>query len=61
MSITEAFGEFRTGKTQLSLTLCISAQLPDANGQTGKAAFIDTEGTLYAGSAQHTPIAHAAL
>lgn len=47
MSITEAFGEFRTGKTQLSLTLCISAQLPDANGQTGKAAFIDTEGTLY--------------
>ncbi len=47
MSITEVFGEFRTGKTQISLTLCVSCQLPDANGVTGKAAFIDTEGTLY--------------
>lgn len=47
MSITEVFGEFRTGKTQICLTLCISCQLPDANGQAGKAAFIDTEGTLY--------------
>jgi meiotic recombination protein DMC1 len=27
-SITEAFGEFRTGKTQLSHTLCVTAQLP---------------------------------
>jgi meiotic recombination protein DMC1 len=25
MSITEAFGEFRTGKTQLSHTLCVTA------------------------------------
>lgn len=47
MSITEAFGEFRTGKTQISLTLCVTCQIPDANGVTGKAAFIDTEGTLY--------------
>lgn len=46
MSITEGFGEFRTGKTQLCLTLCISCQLADAAGNTGKAAFIDTEGTL---------------
>lgn len=46
MSITEAFGEFRTGKTQLSLTLCVTCQFPDANGVIGKAAFIDTEGTL---------------
>lgn len=47
MSITEAFGEFRTGKTQLSLTLCITAQLPESEGGGGgKAAFIDTEGTL---------------
>jgi meiotic recombination protein DMC1 len=47
MSITEVFGEFRTGKTQLCLTLCITVQLPEANGGCdGKAAFIDTEGTF---------------
>jgi len=28
MSITEAFGEFRTGKTQLAHTLCVTTQLP---------------------------------
>ncbi|CAG8476847.1 15801_t:CDS:10 [Acaulospora morrowiae] len=44
MSITEAFGEFRTGKTQIAHTLCVVAQLPSAMGGTnGKAAFIDTE------------------
>ena len=32
MAITEAFGEFRTGKTQLSHTLCVTAQLPKENG-----------------------------
>ncbi|KAI8908846.1 meiotic recombination protein dmc1/lim15-like protein [Powellomyces hirtus] len=47
MSITEAFGEFRTGKTQLSHTLCVLAQLPTSmGGGNGKAAFIDTEGTF---------------
>lgn len=47
MSITEAFGEFRTGKTQLCLTLCVTAQLIEtANGEKGKVAFIDTEGTF---------------
>jgi meiotic recombination protein DMC1 len=47
MSITEAFGEFRTGKTQLCHTLCVTAQLPrDKNGGNGKVAYIDTEGTL---------------
>lgn len=46
MSITEVFGEFRTGKTQLSLTLCVTCQIPDQNGISGKAAFIDTEGTF---------------
>ena len=35
MSITEAFGEFRTGKTQISHTLCVTAQLPGPNGYTG--------------------------
>ncbi|KAJ3038599.1 Meiotic recombination protein dmc1 [Rhizophlyctis rosea] len=47
MSITEAFGEFRTGKTQLSHTLCVTSQLPvSMGGGNGKAAFIDTEGTF---------------
>lgn len=37
MSITEAFGEFRTGKTQLCLTMCVACQLPEgAGGVQGK-------------------------
>mmetsp|Transcript_32798 Transcript_32798/g.57104 ORF Transcript_32798/g.57104 Transcript_32798/m.57104 type:complete len:329 (-) Transcript_32798:925-1911(-) len=47
MSITEAFGEFRSGKTQLALTLCVTAQMPrDCGGGAGKVAYIDTEGTF---------------
>jgi len=47
MSITEVFGEFRTGKTQLSHTLCVTCQLPiSMGGANGKVAFIDTEGTF---------------
>jgi len=47
MAITEAFGEFRTGKTQLSHTMCVTTQMPGANGYTGgKVIFIDTENTL---------------
>lgn len=46
-SITEAFGEFRCGKTQLSHTLCVTAQLPlDSGGGNGRVAFIDTENTF---------------
>ncbi|GBP58117.1 hypothetical protein EVAR_40661_1 [Eumeta japonica] len=48
MAITEAFGEFRTGKTQLSHTLCVTAQIPNSNGyHGGKVMFLDTEHTLY--------------
>uniref|UniRef100_A0AAQ6AN60 Meiotic recombination protein n=1 Tax=Amphiprion ocellaris TaxID=80972 RepID=A0AAQ6AN60_AMPOC len=36
MAITEAFGEFRTGKTQLSHTLCVTAQLPGEDGYSGE-------------------------
>ena len=37
MSITEIFGELRTGKTQLAHTLCVTAQLPlDMHGANGK-------------------------
>jgi len=46
-SITEMFGEFRTGKTQLCHTLCVTCQLPLENGGgEGKALYIDTEGTF---------------
>eukprot|EP01096_Ripella_sp_DP13-Kostka_P016618 TRINITY_DN8154_c0_g1_i1.p1 TRINITY_DN8154_c0_g1~~TRINITY_DN8154_c0_g1_i1.p1 ORF type:complete len:363 (+),score=181.82 TRINITY_DN8154_c0_g1_i1:59-1090(+) len=46
-SITEIFGEFRTGKTQLCHQLCVSAQLPlDQGGGDGRALYIDTEGTF---------------
>lgn len=47
MAITEAFGEFRTGKTQLAHTLCVTTQLPrDKKGGNGKVIYIDTEGTF---------------
>ena len=35
MAITEVFGEFRTGKTQLSHTLCVTTQMPGENGYSG--------------------------
>ncbi|KAM5148873.1 meiotic recombination protein DMC1/LIM15 homolog isoform 1-T1 [Mantella aurantiaca] len=47
MAITETFGEFRTGKTQLSHTLCVTAQLSGHNGYSGgKVIFVDTENTF---------------
>jgi len=46
-SITEVFGEFRTGKTQLCHTLCVTCQMPvTEGGAEGKAIYIDTEGTF---------------
>ncbi|KAB0342144.1 hypothetical protein FD754_019070 [Muntiacus muntjak] len=46
-SITEMFGEFRTGKTQICHTLAVTCQLPiDRGGGEGKAMYIDTEGTF---------------
>jgi DNA repair protein RAD51 len=46
-SITELFGEFRTGKTQLCHTICVTCQLPlEQGGGAGKALYIDTEGTF---------------
>ena len=46
-SLTEVFGEFRTGKTQLCHTLCVTAQRPlDQGGAEGKAIYVDTEGTF---------------
>ncbi|CAF9929622.1 Meiotic recombination protein dmc1 [Imshaugia aleurites] len=47
MSISEVYGEFRCGKTQLSHTMSVVAQLPpDMGGANGKVAYIDTEGTF---------------
>ena len=46
-SITEAFGAFGSGKTQVGLTLAVNVQLPlEKGGVNGKCVFIDTEGTF---------------
>ncbi len=46
-SITEIFGVFRTGKTQLCHTLCVTAQRPlDQGGAEGRVIYVDTEGTF---------------
>merc|ERR1719188_1200530 len=45
--ITEIFGEFRCGKTQLCHTLCVTCQLPiEQGGAESKALYVDTEGTF---------------
>ena len=46
-SITEIFGEFRTGKTQLCHTLAVASMLErERGGGCGKVCYIDTEGTF---------------
>ena len=46
-AITEAFGAYGSGKTQLGLTLAVNVQLPlEQGGANGKCVFIDTEGTF---------------
>ncbi|KAL0073508.1 DNA recombination and repair protein Rad51 [Phycomyces blakesleeanus] len=46
-SITEIFGEFRTGKTQMCHTLAVTCQLPiSMGGAEGRCLYIDTEGTF---------------
>lgn len=46
-ALTELFGEFRTGKTQICHTMAVTAQLPtDMGGAAGKVIYIDTEGTF---------------
>lgn len=45
--ITEFYGEYRTGKTQIMHQLCVNVQLPKSEGgNSGKALYIDTEGTF---------------
>ena len=46
-SVTEVYGEYRTGKTQLMHTCAVMAQLPvEQGGGGGKVMYIDTEGTF---------------
>ncbi|MFX0015413.1 MAG: DNA repair and recombination protein RadA [Promethearchaeota archaeon] len=52
-SITELYGEYRTGKTQLAHQLCVTCQLPPALGGFNtddknpiSCIYIDTEGTF---------------
>jgi DNA repair protein RadA len=46
-SITEAYGAFGSGKSQLGFSLAVNVQLPkEQGGAEGKAVFIDTEGTF---------------
>lgn len=46
-AITEIFGEFRTGKTQLCHMLAVTCQLPKSEGgANGKCLYLDTEGTF---------------
>lgn len=46
-SLTEFYGEFGTGKSQLCHQLCITVQLPyEVGGLEGSALYIDTENTF---------------
>lgn len=46
-AITEGFGAYGSGKTQLASTLAVNIQLPrEKGGASGKCVFIDTEGTF---------------
>ncbi len=46
-AMTEAFGAYGSGKSQLAFTLAVNVQLPkEQGGAEGKAVFIDTEGTF---------------
>lgn len=49
-SITEFYGEFGSGKSQITHQLCVNVQLPEDNGGLhGRAIFIDTEDTFRPG------------
>lgn len=46
-AITEMYGEFRTGKTQVAHQIAVNVQLPkDKGGLNGGAIYIDSEGTF---------------
>lgn len=45
-AITELFGEFGSGKTQIGHQLAVNVQVPDIHGKTYKVIYIDTENTF---------------
>jgi len=46
-AVTEVFGEFGSGKSQLGHQLCVNVQLPpEQGGLNGRAVYIDTENTF---------------
>jgi DNA repair protein RadA len=46
-AITEAFGEFGSGKSQLGFQLAVNVQMPkEQGGLNGQVIFVDTEGTF---------------
>jgi DNA repair protein RadA len=46
-ALTEFYGEFGAGKSQICHTLCVTSQLPiEEGGLDGNALYIDTEGTF---------------
>ena len=46
-SITEAYGKYSSGKSQLAFQLCVNAQLPkEQGGLDGAVLFVDTENTF---------------
>lgn len=46
-ALTELYGEYRTGKTQIAHQLCVNVQLSyEDGGLEGTALYIDTEGTF---------------
>ncbi|MFX1409588.1 MAG: DNA repair and recombination protein RadA [Promethearchaeota archaeon] len=46
-AVTELYGEYRTGKTQIAHQLCVNVQLPyEQGGLEGTALYIDSEGTF---------------
>ena len=46
-SVTEMYGAFGSGKSQVAFALAVNVQLPkEQGGADGKAVFIDTEGTF---------------
>ena len=44
--ITEVFGEFGSGKTQIGHQLAVNLQVPDEEGNTFKVIYVDTENTF---------------
>jgi len=45
-AITELYGEYGTGKTQICLTLCVTVQQNESEDNLSRALYVDTENTF---------------